>query len=590
MHSLAEPAPPSLLHEQLRQSLAPACDALASAPAALYRVVYVGPLRTPDVLRSALEEAASARGAAFAEWPAERLERAKPVLVLCPWTHAVEAGVWSAAGDAVQLVVWGEHAVEELPPAVHALATSPDALILDPRQAGGPRGEGAAIGGAVQRLATDPRGRVNPLVVVTRENRLAELRDLAQMHLEALGYTVASSAGAHVQPRAGEGMVVKAERGADAAALAMLAARCRSEGTPLVLVAAPPAWDEIRGEGAWRERVGECGLVRGGDIPADSALASVEWPAIPAVWLGASGVTGEVDAMILPRGTTLLEGLRHVEVRGCAARLVAWAADRVAVMYVDHPPAGAAVVGLHVVGRSPASDRAAVLAQLDDVRGWAEAQLAVLPWSPPDSASRERVEEPVQRIGFYFARLDDERGGRPRPQDTAPCLGVHAAAQALLALGLPAAARGLLREAERASRWGVEDEVLLGFLVAERDPEEAITRLRHAALRLSIESDPGDTWLLQTDATLNGLLLMVRTGTAAAAEAWVIVEGWLRRGGADWVSSPRHAAVLFEIAARAGDAAYARHFARRFRGLADPADALARSLDPVFQSVFGGEP
>lgn len=585
------PAAPraSLLHEQLRLALSPMCAALAAAPGALYGVVYVGPLRAPDILRDALQHAAAHSATRVSEWDGRSVEEGTPVLLLCGQADALAASHWRAARQGVQLVVWGETPVEDLPREIHDLTTGPDALVFDPRAHMAPCAEGGVVGRAVQRLVADPRGSANPLALLSLERALPVVRDLAHLHLEAAGFSPADAPATDVRLdlQGGGVPVVAVSTDADAGMLADLTCRCRAAGVPLVLVATPCAWERLTGVPAW-SAAGECAEVRLSGLADPSPAANVAWPPLAAIWIGAPASSDPQDALVLPRGTTLLEALAHLEVRGRPGRVAAWATDRAAVVHVDVRAAGAAVVGVRVAGQSPAPDRVTALAQLNEIRGWAGLQVAVLPAPGPTPAGE--IEETVQRIGFYFARLDDERRGGAATPAGPPAPGPHAAALALIELGLDAAARALLQDAERTSRWGVEEELLLAFLTAEAAPDEAVTRLRHAALRLSTHPGRADAWALQTDATLNALLLMVRTGSAGAAEAWVTVEGWMRSAGTDWVSSPRQAAVLFELAARAGEARRARTFAKLFRETADPDHALATALEPVLHAMFGGEP
>jgi hypothetical protein len=306
------------------------------------------------------------------------------------------------------------------------------------------------------------------------------------------------------------------------------------------------------------------------------------------VWIGAPAAA-QAEAILLPDGTSLLEGLGYLEVRGKAGCLVAWRPDCLATVSVAARPFGAAVVSANLWGAGPTNDREGVLQLLDQVRRWPGLRLAVV-WSGTD-AEYAGVEEPVQRVGFHFSRLDDERSGAGAspalvPPEHAP-VGLYAVAHRLVALGLRDAAVILLRQAERESRWGVDEEMLLGYLVAGGDPQEAITRLRHAALRLATEASPEDHWVRQTDATMNALLLMVRTRQATAEDAWATVGSWLERAGTAWAVSTRHAAVLFELAARAGRVSEARRFASLFRMMTSGDDPLYATLGPVFHAVEG---
>jgi hypothetical protein len=447
----------------------------------------------------------------------------------------------------------------------------------------------------VERLVADAGGPGNPLVVVSARDTLRLRADEAQMHLDAAGVpAVEVVPGTGPVPVPGRGIVTMLRGDGPATAfeaVADLCVTCRNGTSPLVVVTDTFGWDRLRTLPAWTAKVGACSVIRAGDASPDPLLGELPWPAVPDLWVGAptGAARSETEALLLPEGTSLLEGLAHVEVRGRAGRLVAWTTERVAVVHLAMRPSGAVVVGTSVTGSADASDRESVLAQLDSIRAWPGLSLAML-GPDPDGAVRAVAEEPVQRVGFYFSRLDDERAGAGFAPSAGAVVSLHDVARALVDHGLARAARAVLRRAERESRWGVDEEMLLSFLVAEGDPEEAITRLRHAALRLATaEDDSPNAWSLQTDATLNALLLMVRARQIGAPDAWASVECWLREASTLWVTTARHAAVLFELAARAGHAGEARRFAELFREMAGPDEPLSRTLAPAFHALLGQE-
>lgn len=582
--------PLSLLDEPVRLALVAACEALAAAPGALYPLVYVAPLRAADALRRAAGDAAQAFGVALLEWTGEVAEPGTPALLICAAQDAAQARRWAASRRGVQVIAWGTTPARKLPAGLRAAVAQPQDLTIDPRAHADSGGSGAWLGASVERAIGERSAAGSPLVVVCPQEEVGLRAVEVQMHLDA-GGLVPCEVSVHDAARfvagADDGLVVALPAAADGDGIAELAASCRAGGALLVIVAGPAAWDALGRDPAWARKVGPSIVVcTAPDVPADPAFAALPWPKIPEVWVGGQDCAAG-EALVVPDGASLLEGLGHMEVRARPGRLVAWAHDRVAVIEVDQRAAGAVVVGARIEGVAAAADRETLLASLDAVRRWPRLRLAVLEASPMRRAVA--IEEPVQRVGFYFSRLDDERSrsGDPVAEDGGG-VGVHAVAKALVGLGLPDAARALLRRAERESGWGVEEEILLGYLVAESDPHEAITRLRHAAVRLAnSEGGDGDAWILQTDATLNALLLLVRTRQVRASDAWMSVEAWLEKAGTVWVSSPRHAAVLFELAARSGRASEARRFADLFRTLAGPLDPLARALDPALATVLG---
>jgi hypothetical protein len=92
-------------------------------------------------------------------------------------------------------------------------------------------------------------------------------------------------------------------------------------------------------------------------------------------------------------------------------------------------------------------------------------------------------------------------------------------------------------------------------------------------VRLALTARP-DARVLQADAAALGLLLMVRERIIAPAEAWASVDAWLSRSGAEWLENARRSALLFELAARAGQTEAARRFARHV-------PARGRSVGPT---------
>lgn len=571
--------PLNLLDEQVRLALAAAAEALAAAPGALYPLVYVGPLARADALNRAAAAAAAAFGIGCGTWTPHSRPRG-PALVVCGSGEI--AAALAGLPPRVQLVAWGAAAAADLPPDVRDVVRAPGNLVIEVDPAGLAR-ESAWLGGSVDRAA---RERGGALVVVAPRESLRLHADHALLLLESGGLSAAAVSPADIRSADEQAVVavwttaspVGAER------VSRMAADFQAAGRTLVLVTDPASWDSLREEPAWTGAARPAPVVRVGAFGMDAAFAGLPWPQVPAVWIGAPAAP-DAEAILLPDGTTLLEGLGYLEVRGRPGRLSAWRPDALATITVDARAAGAAVVAAEVCGAGTATDRESVLDLLDQVRRWTGLRLAIV-WGGA-AEGHTGIEEPVQRVGFHFSRLDDERGGSALPPREPARLGLDAVARRLVGLGLPDAALILLRQAERESRWGVDEEMLLGYLVAAADPQEAITRLRHAALRLATGTGAEDTWVLQTDATLNALLLMVRTRQVPAADAWATVASWLEEAGTVWVATGRHAAVLFELAARAGRLADAERFASMFRSMMGGDDPLSRALGPVLHTVVG---
>jgi hypothetical protein len=182
--------------------------------------------------------------------------------------------------------------------------------------------------------------------------------------------------------------------------------------------------------------------------------------------------------------------------------------------------------------------------------------------------------------------LEEAAAGRVPPGSLpreVPWVPPSRVARELLWWGQARAARELLQAAERASPWSVDEELLLGYLSAERDPREAAARLQHAAHRLS-DDFAGGRWSQHVDATLAALLLDVRAHPGRARHAWDVVDRWIESQGEGWVATPRRAAVVFELAARAGELGQAARFRDAVLRLSRPGDALpswVRHSDPL---------
>lgn len=583
---VSAPPPLSLLDQHARRGIEAAAEAVAAMPGALYRVLYVGPLDSPAMFRAPLEDACRNSRVPLVDWHAGWGGGEEPSVVFCRWSDGVAAIAATAGATRVQLIVWGDVPAERLPETVRDALERAGALSLDPRT-NCPASADDWWGNPLARAAASPTSSVNPLVVVAPSGALSLHVDLARMHLEALGLDPVELApgqdGGGVPP--GGAAVVQWTGGPGAAELAALCARCRAAGDPLVLVTGAHAWDGLRGDPAWVGSVGAC-AVAAGPTESGSTAADLAWLPIHEMWVGARPERSGVDAgaLILPAGTTLVEALGHLEVRALPGRLIAWDDERMAVVEVDAGPAGVVVVGVEVVGTGSAGDRDTVLVWLDEIRRWPGAQLALLSAGPARSGP-PAARETVARVAFFFSRLDDERSGSLPATGTLSVPGPPVVASALLARGLPAAARALLLRVEDQPRWSTEVEVLLGFLDAERDPAEAITRLRRAAERLAALGETGAAWVLQIEVTLNALLLMARTDHVDPREAWSAVDTWIRDAGTAWVATARHAAVLVELAARAGEMDQAGRFGEIFRSIAGPDEPLAGALAPVLTSL-----
>lgn len=588
-NSVIERSPIPLLDEQLRFAIVAACQALAATPGAVYPLVYLGPLRGPQMLTEAALEAGKAFGIAVTDWQGKGTEVRAPGLLICSVADAAEAVTAVRAG--VQLIAWGDVAVHDLPEAVRVPFLMPSSLAIDPEVQIRAAGQRSYLGDDLDAILAGLTEALDPIVILCDVEAGRLYADQAILHLECGGRSpVEVTPAAPDFPRGGAAVVLLPRPRGGPASLdaARWLAGARMARCLVVVVTQADVWSVLQRDEGFAAEAARCTVMNRTSSAPDALASRLSWPRVPTIWLGAPRTaSGPVEAISLPRSTSLLEALRHIEVRGRASRLVAWTGGRAAVVDVDARAAGVVVIRAEVLGSGAAHDRDALLIMLDAIRQWDEPHIAILSatWSGPVG----EMSEPVQRIGFYFSRRDDERGEAPPEFVAGPEPGFRRVAYALVEMGLESAALALLQRAERESRWGVEEEMLLSYLVAEIEPDEAVTRLRHAAVRLaSAGSDNEDGWKLQTHATLNAVLLMVRRQQVGALDAWESISEWVEQGSG-WLGSARHAAVLFELAARAGQIQECRRFAEMFRSIAADSDPLRRALAPAFLAVLEGD-
>jgi hypothetical protein len=584
-----ERSPIPLLDEQLRFAIVAACQALAAAPGALYPLVYLGPLRGPQMLTQAALDAATAFGIAATDWKGKGTDVRAPGLLICSVADVVCAVAAVRAG--VQVLAWGNLPVHDLPEAVRVLFQMPAGLAIDPELQIRAAGQRSFLGDDLDAIVAGLPEARDPIVILCDVEAGRLYADQAILHLECGGRSpVEVTPAAPDFPPGGAAIVLlpRPRAGSAIRDVARWLARARLAGCLVVVVTQTDVWSVLQRDESFAAEAARCTVINRTSSATDSMASRLNWPRVPTIWLGAPRTaTGPVEAILLPRPASLLEALRHIDVRGRASRLVSWTGGRAAVVDVDARAAGAVVIRAEVLGSGAAPDRDSLLMMLDRIRQWDEPHIAILSaaWAVPEGD----LSEPVQRIGFYFSRRDDERGEAAPECDSGPEPGFRRVAYVLVEMGLESAALALLQRAERESRWGVEDEMLLSYLVAEIEPDEAVTRLRHAAVRLaSAGSDNEEGWKLQTQATLNAVLLMVRRQHVGALDAWESIRGWVEQGSGS-LGSARHAAVLFELAARAGQIHECRRFAEMFSSLAAESDPLRRALAPAFLAVLEGD-
>lgn len=561
--------------EILRRALAPLCEAVSSAPGRLYPVIYVGPLAEPDVLAAAMREAIRGKDATVVEWP----EHAAGAVVLCRADELEDARRCLREIADAQLLAWGGAAPDRLPRGL----LSPSDLGVDVREAIRAPGGAGWLMTAVDRMVGERPGPCGPLAVLARAEDLRLVADEVGLYLLTTGWPAAElDLGGRASLDPGRAAIALVRSPAQVSAAAGLADASRRGGAPLVLVVEDHAWESVAVHPDWAAAVRPSGVLAAAGA-APGALGRLRWPSATALWASSTDPAPirSAEAFLLPAGTSLIEALCHVEIRARSARLVAWTDGRFAVLEVEAGGTGAAVLGVRPWGSAPLVGSEDLLAELDGIRRSPALLLAIVA-EPPVPV--DGVRESVQRIGFHFARLDDERRSADpaRERELAP----WEVASALVSFGLPASAQALLSRLEREGRAGAEEEMLLAYLLADERPSDAAALLRSAGVRLAGTARL-DARVLQADAAALGLLLMVRERMVAPAEAWASVEAWLPRAGTEWLEDARRAALLFELAARAGQTEATRRFAWTFRRAADPGDPLRGVLEPIFSAIGG---
>ena len=573
----AHNAAPTTLPLGHSPQIAAALTALAAAPGRLYPVAYLGPLPDPAPVRRALLATPRLRRLRVTEAAAPGPPDAD--VVICTLAHAREARAAVEARLGVQLLVCGEAAPDQLG-AAERDQLGPDTILIDvrPDLAAAPS---ARIAESVEH-AVRGCGR-EPLVLLAAEDGVQESLDECELHLACAGLRVRVLSAARdvgPTPRAGEAWLV-ALRGGDGltpASAAAAAAACRAAGVPLLIVAATGTWERAREDATWRAAVPRCTVARAGATQTAEALP---WPPVGDLWIGGIRPSGDVEtAMRIPTGTPLVAALAHLEISGRPGSLVVWACDRVAVIRADQRAPGAVVVEVRLGSDEGPRTRDEALRALYSVRGWAGVEIAMVshPHRGPGC-----MEETVTRVGFFLSRTDDERSaGLGAPGLEAPACAPGEVARTLVQYGLADAALDVLRECAGPGRRSIDDALLLGFLLAERSPAEAVAELRDAAFRAASEATrAGET--IQIEATLNALLLLVRGRQITAEDAWLTVRPWLDAGGLTWASTAHHAAIALELASRSNQSADAQLLAAAFDQLAPPGHPLRQALRPHLQ-------
>ncbi|HEX2188268.1 MAG TPA: hypothetical protein VHG51_05185 [Longimicrobiaceae bacterium] len=584
------PAPPALLspaEEEIRVVLRALFGRLLAMDAERYSPLYVGPLRRAEPVRRALEEAAESHGLTVAG--AEALwDGAPPGAVgLVPLRAAAQV-LRDGAGR--RWVMVGDVDPDRLPPELLARLDEVG-LIYDTRQVPAPPASPPPLGAALAEQVA--AGGAWVLRVAAETEAVPVVAAEAAVRLRVLGYATGAVWEVPPGPAPGDAPFPSAARPAlvahlgaplPAPAWAALVRRTRDLGAALVVVGAPQAVGAAEGDAG-----GEAApLVRATPEPVPEAVRRASWPPAREVLTGApeSGAERELISQVDARDRALGTIVRSAASWERTGFLLVFTPERFGWIAVD---GGEGVVrGAWRLGDPrDAADLETTLARVRAIGLWAGIRALFVAATDPVPAQPRGVAALVDTVDLDVRRtLEEAEAGRVPPGSLpaeVPPVPPSRVARELLWWGQARSAHELLQAAERASPWGVDEELLLGYLSAERDPREAAARLQHAAHRLSDDLG-GGRWSQHVDATLAALLLEVRAHPARARQAWGVVERWIESQGEAWVGTPRRAAVVFELAARAGEIREAARFRDAVLRLSRPGDVLpawVESSDPL---------
>lgn len=570
--------PPALLspaEEEIRVVLRALFGRLLGLDAERYSPLYVGPLRRAEPVRRALEDAVATHGIPIAGADALWDAASPDAVGLVPLRAAAQV---LRDTSRRRWVVVGDVDPDRLPPEFLARLDEVG-LIYDTRQIPAPPASPSPLGAAIAAHAATGGSWV--LRVAAEPDAVPVVAAEAAVRLRLLGY--AAGAAWEVDPGSGPAdapfpsgpcpaLVAHLGAALSPAAAAVLAGRVRERGAALVLVGSPAV------VGTAEPAEGSAAVVRATPEPVPDAVRRALWPPAREVLTGApeSGAERELISRVDARDRALGHIVRSAASWERAGFLLVFTSERFGWIAVDGGEAQ--VRGAWRLGDPPgAADVRAALARIRAMGLWEGIHalfVAATDPLPPDSRGAAVL---VDTVDLDVRRtLEEAAAGRVPAGSLAaelPPVPPSRIARELLWWGQSKAAHELLEAAERASPWGVDEELLLGYLSAERDPREAAARLQHAAHRLS-DDFAGGRWSQHVDATLAALLLDVRAHPARARHAWGVVERWIESQGEGWVGTPRRAAVVYELAARAGARGEAARFRDAVLRLSRPGDAL----------------
>jgi hypothetical protein len=561
-----------------------------------YTPFYVGPLHRADAVIRALEETLHRAGSGrILRMDEAAAARSDDVVV----TSIEEAARYydltrGNSEPAPRWVVWGESLVGALPDRLRSMIDDQGA-VFDTRDALGRGGAepsplGRALGAAVAESEKAPL-----IFVGTAPDVGALAAAEVQVRLEVLGFgPVAVREASNLDVRTFG--FVDGERSATVVHLVeadevgfehavALAERARDRATGLAIVAEPQWIERLLESPEWRGAVEvDTEYVRLVPEEVPESVKRVQWPPVRTLLVGAPRVQSEWEPSLhVPGGSRpLYEVLQTAEVWRQEGYFLVYTRDSFGwIGVVDEVVTGAARLGDPDGGQSEEE----VSSRIRDMAMWANPHVAFVTRGVPQEPRLYETALPLMMVALDVRRtVDEARAGRIEDGSLAPPVRPRPAfevAGALVYWGLLRYASDLLRQIEQLSSWGIEEGLMLGYLAAERDPTEAVARLQHALARLGRVVDH-EKWVLQVDSTLDALLLEVRARPVQAAASWAVVDRWLESAGGAWIRTSRHAAILYELAVRAGQREAALRFRDRVFELAkrgDPLPELIRAAD-----------
>lgn len=534
-----------------------------------YNPVYVGPVSGEEAVRAEFTAVLEGHGRSLVSGGGGSFPDAFMVVGM---DDAMGVRQLTAAG--VQVVVCGDRAVADLPADLAEWVAG--GLAFDPAVYAGAAERSAQMAGVVDALVG---GSAEVGVVVGDDDLVPWLVAECELRMRLGGAADVAVVEVGAEVVTGSGVVLARVSGAgqwDAGRLNRLRAAVGSRA--LLLVVGASGFEGLRGHGVWSEAQATgtaCVLVEDGG--GGDAFA---WPDARDLLVGGGGgsvIVAEQLLRVSLNSVPLHELLQMVDAtrRVREVYLVLYGEDRIGWLRIRDDEVVSAV---RAGDTEEFGDQDALVGRVRAMSLWVGATAVVVP-APDDT-------RPVAAgSGFLLAALsfdlvrflDEREAGMEHELPGLWSLKAFEVAEALVAWGLSQDATELLERAQSDSEWGVEEDLLLGYLSVDRDPTEALARLHHVAVRLAREGAADSRRVaMQVDATLDALLLQVRGRQLRAGAAWRTLDQWIGEAGTAWVRSARHAAILLELAVRAGRRGHAERFYALLVGMAGADHPVAR--------------